>query len=144
MSARRVASIPGFHPLSRVAFNGFFFARCLRASGRFVECVRVTSSQHPRISSANLFMGDAREAEWYTLYTEDKSYTTSCIAARHVPTNLFMSGFRALPLLFACLLMYLAWCIIRRLRSITVNDVSWREMQMQAYIRVVRVEIYIR
>jgi len=31
-----------------------------------------------------------------------------------------MSGFRA-PLLFACLLMYLARCIIRRLRSITVN-----------------------
>lgn len=31
-----------------------------------------------------------------------------------------MSGFRA-SLLFACLLMYLARCIIRRLRSITVN-----------------------
>jgi len=29
-----------------------------------------------------------------------------------------MSGFRALPLLFACLLMYLTRCIIRRLWSI--------------------------
>lgn len=80
--------LPCFYPLPdvAVAFNGFFFSRSLCGRRPDSSSVRVTSSRHPRISSANLFMGDARGGMVRIVYRR-RSYTTLCIAIWHVPAN---------------------------------------------------------
>lgn len=72
--------------LRRCRVQWIFFSRSLCGRRPDSSSVRVTSSRHPRISCANLFMGDARGGMVCIVYRR-RSYTTLCIAMWHVPAN---------------------------------------------------------
>lgn len=87
MSARGVALLLSSCSIRRCRVQWIFFSsRSLCGRRPDSSSVRVTSSRHPRISCANLFMGDARGGMVCIVYRR-RSYTTLCIAMWHVPAN---------------------------------------------------------
>lgn len=110
-------------PTSPSRSMDFFLPISLRASTRFVEC---ESNKLP--ASENIFRkfiygwrarrNGAHCVPKTVLYNAMYSY----VARTGKRRTYSWADLRIPPLLFACLLMYLAWCIIRHLPSITVDS----------------------
>lgn len=115
-----------------VAFNGFFF---LPICGRRADSpsVRVTSSRHPRISSANLFMDEARGGTVRIVYRRRNAmYSYAARTGKRRTYSWADLGPRCCLLVYSCIwldvLLDAYWVSLS-------TALSWHAMQMYAWMQ---------